>query len=247
MEKNFVILILLLLASPHPGSSQADLNEELSYGVHINYPPGSISREKLQEARTLIDLNKFYRSSWVREYISVELLTSRKGRVEKAMSKNDTLTQEQKEILNRADPGAGISVRINYMPDNTLTHNDPKEINFTFTVDPENEAKYPGGQQQLKKYLKGNLIDKVSDAGFKKYQLAAVKFTIDEEGLVTNPHVFWTSEDKKTDELLLVTICNMPCWKPAEYANGIKVKQEFVLTVGDMESCVVNLLNIRQY
>ena len=38
----------------------------------------------------------------------------------------------------------------------------------------------------------------------------------------------------------------MPSWKPAAYANGMKVKQDFVLTVGDMTSCVVNLLNIRQ-
>ncbi|MCP3932023.1 MAG: energy transducer TonB, partial [Bacteroidetes bacterium] len=121
-----------------------------------------------------------------------------------------------------------------------------KEINFTFFVEPENQAKFPGGQQQLKQYLKENLIDKISEAPFRKYQLAVVKFTIDEEGHIEEPRVFQTSEDEKTDELLLETICNMPSWKPAEYANRLKVKQEFVLTVGDMESCVVNLLNIRQ-
>ncbi|MFT4667667.1 MAG: hypothetical protein ACI9XB_004640 [Gammaproteobacteria bacterium] len=54
-----------------------------------------------------------------------------------------------------------------------------------------------------------------------------------------------SSIDENVNELLLETIQNMPCWKPAEYANGLKVKQEFVLTVGNMESCVVNLLNIR--
>lgn len=41
-------------------------------------------------------------------------------------------------------------------------------------------------------------------------------------------------------------IRNMPSWKPAGYSNGISVKQDFVLTVGNMESCVVSLLNIRR-
>ena len=145
-----------------------------------------------------------------------------------------------------ADLGAEITVTMQYIPENTVKQNDIKEINFTFTVDPETEAKYYGGQQQLQQYLKDNLSDRISGASFKKHQLAAVKFTIDEEGYINDPHVFWTSDDEKTDELLLETICNMPRWKPAEYSNGIKVKQEFALTVGDMESCVVNLLNIRK-
>ena len=94
-----------------------------------------------------------------------------------------------------------------------------------------------------------NAIDKISTS-FNKINLAAVKFTINEEGQIVDAHVFQSayqpSKDEKIDELLLETICNMPSWEPAEYDNGIKVKQEFVLTVGDMESCVVNLLNIRK-
>ena len=149
--------------------------------------------------------------------------------------------------MNTADLGTDISVNVVYMPDNTLTHNDPKEIRFTFTVEPENEAKYPGGEQQLKQYLKDNLMNKISGANLKKYQLTVAIFTIDEKGNVNDPQIFWTSEDEKIDKLLLESICNMPSWKPAEYSNGVKVKQEFALTVGDMKSCVVNLLNIRPH
>lgn len=246
MKNIFATLPLLLLTFPILLFSQNNETYELSYNVHLSYPPGSISKQKLNEAQTLTDLDKFYRPSWVRKYISVELLASHNGKIVKAMGKNDTLTQAQKDIIKKADPGTNISVKVHYIPENTLKQNAPKEFNFTLTVDPETEAKYPGRQQQLKQYLKVNLIDKIANYSFRQYQLAVVKFTIDEKGHVTEPHIFWTSEDEKTDKLLLETVCNMPNWNPAAYANGTKVKQDFVLTVGDMESCVVNLLNIRR-
>ena len=145
-----------------------------------------------------------------------------------------------------ADVRADITVKVLYMPENTLAHNDIKEINFTLTVDPVNEAQYPGGQLKLKQYLKENAIDKISDINIRRYNLVAVKFAINKEGQVVDVHVFETSKDEEMDELLLETICNMPKWKPAEYSNGIKIEQEFVLTVGDMESCVLGLLNTRQ-
>jgi len=246
IQNKLFVLLFIAFSFLHLGSSQENLTDELNYDVYVNYPPLSITKEKLKEAQTLVDLNENYKPSWIKEYISVEVRTSNNGKILQTMSENMTLSQEQKDIMNMADLGTDISVKVLYIPDNTLTHNDIKEIKFTFTVDPENEAVYPGGQQQLKQYLKENAIDKIPDGIFDKYQLAAVKFTIDEEGHVINPSVFWTSEDEKTDELLLHAIYNMPDWKPAEYSNGIKVKQEFVLTVGDMESCVVNTLNIRQ-
>jgi TonB family protein len=77
------------------------------------------------------------------------------------------------------------------------------------------------------------------------YNFVAIKFTIDEAGQIINAHIFQPSKDEDVDNLLLETICNMPNWKPAEYSNGKKVKQEFVLTVGNMENCMINLLNIR--
>ena len=92
-------------------------------------------------------------------------------------------------------------------------------------------------------------MDKIPDGSFIGYDLAAVKFTINEEGKITDAHIFGseyqTSKNEKIDELLLETICNMSTWKPAEYANGTKVKQEFVLTVGNLENCMINLFNIR--
>ncbi len=245
-----IVLLFIALAFPYLGFSQDNLNNKLQYEVNRSYPSLSITKKQLNEARSLIDLNERYKPSWVREYISVEILTSQKEKTRKAVSKNDTLSQEQKDIMNMADVGADISVNIRYIPENTLKNNDAKELNFTFTVDPENDATFPGGQQQLKRYLKEKAIDKIPDGSFKNYDLAVVKFTINEEGHIVDAHIFGseyqTSKNEKIDKLLLETICNMPSWKPAEYSNGTKVKQEFVLTVGNMESCVIPLLNIRR-
>ena len=228
------------------GFSQDTVNFDLTYQVNKVYPPISITRTQLKEAQTLLDLNRHFKPSWIRTYISTEIMASEQGNKRKVVSKNDTLRQAQKDLMTRADVGTDIAVKVQYIPENTLKNKEPKEINFTFTIDPEREAQYVGGAQHLQAYLKENIMDKVTAISFKQYNLTAVKFTIDEDGQIVDTHVVESSKDEKIDELLVETICKMPSWKPAAYANGMKVKQDFVLTVGDMTSCVVNLLNIRR-
>ncbi|MFK7904115.1 MAG: hypothetical protein AB8B69_03275 [Chitinophagales bacterium] len=242
MKNGIIILFLLHLTICSFSQNSLTVNE-LSYEVKGIYPPLSITKEKLNDAHTLMHINRYYQSSWVREFISVEILASYKGKIRRAVSNNDILTQEQKDIMDKVDVGTEIEVNVRYIPENTLTHNDVKVFDFNFMVHPENEAKYIGGQQELKQYLKENAIDKIPDGIFEGYDLAVVKFTISEIGEITDVNVFETSKDEKTDQLLLETICNMPNWKPAEYANGTKAKQEFALMVGNMENCVVYTLN----
>jgi hypothetical protein len=247
------ILIAFLfvgLSFPYIASSQTSSIKEPGYEVYRIYAPISITKERVSEAQTLVDLDANYQSSWIKEYILVEVLTSYEGKILKAAGKNDTLTQEQKDIMNLADAGTDIRVEVQYIPENSLVQNDPKKLDFAFTVEPESEAKYAEGPQQLKQYLKDQAIDKIPKGSFKELDLAAIKFTINEYGQVSDAYVFdpvyQASGKERINELLLEAIRNMPDWKPAEYADGTRVKQEFVLTVGDMENCVVNLLNIHQ-
>lgn len=244
-NKSIVLLFIAFIFSA-TGTAQNSISTELKYEVNRIYPYISITKEKMNEANTLIDLNPDYKSSWIKTYISVEILTSHNGTERKAMSKNEILTQEQKDNLNMADVDKDISVKVRYIPDNTLKHNDIKELDFTFSVNPKIEAQFPGGQEQLNQYLWENAIDKIPDGVFIDYNLAAIKFSINEKGEISNVHVFESSKDEKIDGLLLAAIRNMPSWKPAEHYNGIQAKQEFVLTVGNMENCVINLLNIRR-
>ena len=248
MKNYFLASIFFLLVFPCSVFLQQDLHDEIQFEVNKTAPYLSVSKDKLMEAHTLEDVNKYFKSSWVQKYIAVEVLTKNKGKINKAVHKSDVFSQEQKDNMRMADAGTDIAVKIQYMPDNTLSHNDAKEINFTFSVEPENEAEFPGGAQQLKKYLKEKAIDQIPGDSFKDFNLTAVNFTISEEGEIINAHIFesmyQTWKNEKVEKILLEAICNMPNWKPAEYADGTVIKQEFVLTVGDLRSCLIPLLNI---
>jgi len=244
------LFILLCLTMPQIGASQHSSVNALNFEVNKVYPPISIAKEELKQAITLLDLNKNYKSAWVRTYISVELMANYKGDLQKVISKNDSLSQAQKDLLNRADVGTDLAVKVTYIPENTLTKNDAKEIKFKFSVEPDSEAAYVGGEQELKQYLQENAIGEIPAGSFQNYDLAIIKFTINEEGAVVDAHIFEPlhrkPKDEEIDQLLLTSICKKPNWKPAAYTNGKKINQEFALTVGNHKSCVINLLHINR-
>ena len=241
-----IVLLILPIAFPYFGSAQDDISFDFSYEVNKVLPPISITRDQLNASKSLIDLNSYYKASWIRTYQSVEITTIHQGNIMKALSESDVLSQEQKKLMDMVDVGSDIAVKVKYLPENSLVHNEMKEMNFTFTIDPEKEATYVGGEKQLAQYLSNKGIDKISSATIKQHNLAAVKFSINKEGQVIEAHIAETSKDEQVDQLLLETVCNMPDWEPATYADGSKTKQDFVLTVGDHRSCVINLLNIRR-
>ena len=245
MKTSFVALAFFL-AFPLIVTAQNASIRGIHFEVNRSHPAFSITKEKLKQAQTLTGLNKHYKASWVRAYNMVEVLTSHKGQIRKTVSENDILTQQQKQAMNTADIGTAIAVKVRYIPKNNLKHNDIKEMNFTFSVEPENEAQYPGGPQALNQYLQETTINKIPDGIFTGYKMAAVKFSINEKGQVTDTHLFWPSEDEQTDQLLLNAVRKMPNWIPASYTDGTKVKQEFALAIGNKESCVVNLLNFKE-
>ncbi len=191
--KNALLIVaflhLVLLGFSQETSADVFVASELEYEVNTVYPSLSISKTKLEEAYTIVDLHPHYKPSWIRKFISVEISASYQGEIKKAVGKDDTLTKAQKDLMHRADIDTDIAVKMHYIPENSLTNNEPKVFDFKFIVNPDNE---------------------------------------------------------KINTLLLEAIQTMPCWKPAEYANGTKVKQELALTVGNHKSCVINLLNLRR-
>ena len=146
-----------------------------------------------------------------------------------------------------ADEDTEISIKVRYLPDNNLQHNDPKEEPFSFTIQPDKDASYEGGLEKLNQYLLKEAITKIPEGTFTEYKLAAIKFTIDESGEVTNVHVFESCKNEQVDQLLLKTIQNMPCWQPASYKSGLTAKQEFALTVGNHENCMIYTLGTRRF
>jgi len=249
--KNILSILVFVLFSTI-GFTQENSSNELAFEVNKVLPYISVSNENLQTAERLIDLDKNYKEEWVKEYISVEILGMRKGKKQSVISKNDTLNSEQKDLLLNVDPATKVEVKVRYIPKNNLIKNEEKLNDFSFIIDPDSAAKYIGGEEKMLQYLKESAIDKIANDSFQGYDFAAVKFMISEEGEVINVHLFdmspyGTPDKVAINSLLLETIRKMPCWKPAEYADGLKVAQEYVFSIGNHANCVVPLLSIREY
>lgn len=243
IQNKLFVLLFIALTFPLLIVAQDSSSKELSFEITRNHRVSAISKKKFNNAQTFGDVYSFYRPSWVREYLSVETSIIQNGSIKKFISTNDTLTSAQKELINTADFGSDIEVRIQYIAENNLKENTPREMDFKFSIATESDAKYVSGSRQINKYLKENAIDKIPASSLDEQVLAVVKFTINEKGEVINPHIFQSSRDENIDEILLATISDMPNWKPAEYPNGKKIKQDFVFNVGNMDSCIINLLN----
>jgi len=244
-RNSFFILLSIAFALPEISFAQEKSERLLDYGISVNYPPLSIPRKVLEDGESVSDLNEHYKTSWIKSFMGMTVSTLHEGIEKLAKSKDDKITKQQKDNMLTSDKGSAVTISVKYMPDNTLKHNDIQEYKYSFSIDPDMEAEFPGGKDLMNQYLVENLIPKIPNDVFGKYQLAAVKFTIDGTGHVVDPYLHWTSENEEVDILLLEIVCKMPTWKPAEYNDGTKVKQEFVLTVGDNNSCVMPTLNLR--
>lgn len=244
--KNSLITLLLILPFL-TGFSQDVLN----YEVRGKYSR-PVKKEKLQEAKLLSDFIPGYPSSWITSYTSVEISTICDGKLMKAVSSNDVLSAEQKNILNNVNLADDIVINVKYKYANLVTGGmENNNIHISMTVVPEIEAEYVGGRQQMINYLKENVIHKISESSLsgskessgnkqaktKLFQEGIVVFTVNEEGEIVNAKIFKTSGDSKTDKLLLETINKMPKWKPAKNSKGAKVKQEFELSVRHDGGC----------
>jgi hypothetical protein len=244
MKKN-QILFLVLLSIGHAFNSFAQ--NDMKFEINKVLPFVSIQENKLAEINTLQDLDKRYPASWVKEYMSVEISAFKNGIKTKASGNSDILTQEQKELIQSADRNRDIAVNIKYLPNNSLKNNTAKQYDFEVTIMPVKNASYAEGADQLIQYLRNNCIVNIEVGSFTGYDLTAIKFTITEQGHIRDIKVAMPSKDAKIDEMLVAAISKMPTWKPAEFSNGLKVKQDFILTIGNMENCMVNLLNIRPH
>jgi hypothetical protein len=248
--KNILTLILVLVSIT--GFTQDSSIREFHFEVNKVLPYINVNVEQLKNANSLIDLDKNYKEEWIREYISVEILTINNGKSKKALSKDNVLSEEQKKNMMSADAGSEIAINVHYMPENDLSQNEVQLIDFKFITNPLFDASFIGGSQKMLMYLKENAVDKIPAETYQGYDIAAVKFTVNEEGEITKVNIFDTSgfgisQNSTIDDLLLETLSKMPCWKPAEYADGTKTEQEFVFTVGNHENCIIPLLSIREY
>ena len=214
-------------------STKSNFMQELYFEVRGNYSH-PVKKEKLNEAKLINDIIPGYPENWINQYISVEILAMRNGNSMKTKGLNNVLSPEQKNILQSTELGAKIEIIVNYKSKNPVTEKiENYMLNFSLIVIPETEAEYVGGYQQLAKYIKENVINKISKTTPTQFQSGIVIFTINEKGEIVDAKISKSSGDSMTDKFLIESVNKMPKWKPAENSNGIKVKQEFQFSFGN--------------
>lgn len=225
--------------------AQASSEFDFKYDVNRIHESLSLSKDQIISATKISDLNQYFNSNWVRDYFSISIICEVDGEERNETSSTEDLTEAQKALLNSASANTDINVSIHYLPENNLVNNEPKTFEYSFKVYPEQEAHFLGGENKLKMYLQETAFQHLSAEDFKIYQLTVLTFGITTDGKVVDVEIMAGSDDDKIDQLLIDALCQMPDWIPAEYADGLKVRQEFALTAGDHTSCTINLLNIR--
>ena len=208
-------------------------SQDLYYDIHGKYDI-PVLRERLFIANSLADIAKGYPSSWITGYVSTELISTSLGKSQTAKGENDTLNEEQKNLLKAADLGTDVEINVSYLFKNPANKEiGVKKMHYKVTVVPEKEAEYPGGRPKLDTYLFGSGIQNLPKTCFENQKQAKVTFTIDENGKAINAQITKSTGEEKVDKKLLKMISEMPKWRPAENANGQKVKQDFVFDIGN--------------
>lgn len=223
-----IIITLILIQSCFTGISQ-NMNFEIR-GTY-SHP---VLEASLHDAKTIADISSGYPSQWITDYISSEIAVTNHGKSTKVSNSNDQLSVAQKNLLLTAGLDSEIEISIRYYHKNPATGlKDVNTFNTTLTVIPELEAQYPGGEAEMKQYLKKNAINKINGVESITLPTTIIRFTVNEQGGIANAQVSQTSNDSTIDKLLLEAITKMPKWKPAENAHGVKVKQDFEFSVGN--------------
>jgi len=240
-----VIAYLLIMSTYAYGQEDSDYN--LSVQVNTSVSSITVDAVEFDDIVRLTDIDRHFKSEWVDEFLSVEVLVFQSGNPHILNAKDDNITDDLRQAIVNADSGSTIKVSYEYNAVNALDKNSVHTDGFSFTMLPDNDASFPGGEHNMNDYLADAGLNKIQEKDIDIYNIAAVKFTVTESGHIENAHIASKSKNTDIDKLLLNTICNMPQWIPASYNDGVTVAQEYVLSVGDHGSCTVNVLNIHKY
>lgn len=171
----------------------------------------------------------------IMDYVFIEISATHLGKTLTYANTTDALTTEQKNILNSADFGTDIyiKIRFKYKSWTNVSDHTTKEAEYRVTVIPEIEAVYPGGNNELTIYLTKNIFDKISEKSTaKKIQNAIVTFNINEDGEPVDAKLIQTSKDQKIDQLILDAIHKMPKWTTAKNSDGTIVQEKITIPFG---------------
>ena len=193
----------------------------------------AVTQSELQKAVVITDINSGFPSSWIMEYVSVELNSQCGGKEVIAVGEAIAFSAEQRALLKNTDIGAELSFKVSYYADPAEIENrELKHIAFSYGVAPESMANYHGGIDMLDQYLVDRGLNDIAeklDTQQKSYQAS---FTIDKTGAVINAVMNESTGLPDVDSAILDAIREMQKWQPALDVHGRTIAQDFVLNIG---------------
>lgn len=177
------------------------------------------------------------------DYLSVNITTMHNGKILTAHSSNDQLSAEQKRIIATADLNTEVNIHVTFKYKDQISKTGGQEHkiiegNLAVTVVPETEAQFPGGFTELREQLMKSVLAKLPSGAAAttlytdKLSRAVLKFTVNEDGKITDVSMSNTSTDPFIDTLLIDAAYHLPTWTAAKNAKGQRVKQHFTFSLG---------------
>lgn len=212
------------------------VEKNLFFNIRGRYN-GTTTKSRLSESKLIKDFVPGYPTDWVSDYVSIEMIFNKNDDEYILHSTNDTLTPEQRELINSLDINDNVSIRVAYKYKNPATneteYRNMKDISLV--VVPEFSAMPVFGYDLLIEYLEENSLSKIPATLQNKMDQLIIYFNVDELGEINNVIVKQSSGFIEVDELILDLTNNFRNWTPAQDNNGNTVLQDFILTFGNIQ------------
>ena len=196
----------------------------------------TISKEQLQEAKTLYDFLPRSETGQVIEYKSVKLILLKddKQTAIAESGENAELTAPQIAFLKNLNYSSSFLVKA-YISRKLFIDGEIENTTITphLTVIPAKQAEYIPGKMALLEYFKNHNKEHTFNLDEKLLRPAKLYFTINIAGKITAIKLDGSCGFEKIDTVMLELLKNLPGkWLPAENAAGQNVEQELVISYG---------------
>lgn len=217
--------------------SNSMFSQPLAYTIKTNAHKG-VTKEALSHASTLNDIVDSYPSSWITDYLSVEVTATSSGKTKTLKGTNNILSEAQKSLLASADAQTDVIIHVNYKKSEEFAKKeDVRTIHVELSIVPFKETSFPGGPQAMKKYFQLAGIEKLAKTLSEKEDTLSIRFHVDKTGKISSVRMKNTSSDPSNDATFLRSIENMPTWMPAENKNGENVERDLEFAVVPNSGC----------
>lgn len=206
---------------------------ELIYNIDSRYI-ANITKEKLRNATTIIDLVPVGSTEGLSDYETVQVvLIEEEGDIER-VGTSEVLNKYQKDLLSQADYGSNFYINAYCrLKDEAYGVDRNHKLVYFISVMPEHEAEYSEGQDALINYLKSNSRKETLVINEDKLKAGKFRFTVSQSGAIKDVKMESTSGYPSVDEKLLDLLANIPGkWKAASNEKGEAIEQEFVFFFG---------------